>query len=295
MRKRYLFQNQRLGVLNLPKFTKHIGRLKRRLFYILKMNHNLILWIYHFRDLKKIAPMLNFQKFSLILRIFALGEFSKEYVKFLDFFLKFLPKNYSSDFQDIFVCWYLSKSNKSFSDLFFFDIGAYDGITKSNTYLLEIQGATGVLIEPNLHLSDQLKKNRISIIEIVGLVVDQNSDKYQLVFDHKYSQQAKLLLVNNQVNQNSINVNTSTIKDIFEKYQDDFRKKFLYVSIDIEGNDLLILKSIFQVGILPDIVSIEHNHQKLVKRELKKLAINYGYKIFFNNFFRNEFVLVRVH
>jgi len=259
------------------------------------MIHNIIEWIYHFRDLKKIAPLLNFQKFRLILRIFALGEYSKEYVEFLDFFLKPLPKNYSSDFQDIFVCWYLSKSNKPFSDLFFFDIGAYDGITKSNTYLLELQGATGVLIEPNLLLSDQIQKNRVSIIEMVGLVVDQNYDKYKLVFDNKYSQQAKLLLDYNQVNQNSIDVKTSTPKDIFEKYQVDFRNKILYVSIDVEGNDLPLLKSIIQVGILPDIVSIEHNHHKLVKRELKKLAINYGYKIFFSNFFRNEFVLVRVH
>ena len=92
---------------------------------------------------------------------------------------------------------------------------------------------------------------------MVGLVVDQNNDKYKLVFDNKYSQQAKLLLDDNQVNQNSI---------------------------DLEGNDLPLLKSIIQVGILPDIVSIEHNHYKLVKRELKKLAINYGYKIFFSYF-----------
>jgi len=275
----------------LPKFTI----LVRRLYYILRMIHNIIEWIYHFRDLKKIAPLLNFQKFRLILRIFALGEYSKEYVEFLDFFLKPLPKNYSSDFQDIFVCWYLSKSNKPFSDLFFFDIGAYDGITKSNTYLLELQGATGVLIEPNLLLSDQIQKNRVSIIEMVGLVVDQNYDKYKLVFDNKDSQQAKLLLDYNQVNQNSIDVKTSTPKDIFEKYQVDFRNKILYVSIDVEGNDLPLLKSIIQVRILPDIVSIEHNHHKLVKRELKKLAINYGYKIFFSNFFKNEFVLVRVH
>ena len=179
-----------------------------------------------------------------------MAKYSKEYVEFLVFFLKYSPKNYSSDYQDIFVCWYLSKSNKSFSDLFFFDIGAYDGITKSNTYLLELQGATGVLIEPNLHLFDQLKKNRVSIIEMVGLLVDQNSNKYQLVFDHEYSLQAKLLLVDNHVSQNSIDVKTSTTKDIFEKYQNNFRNKFLYVSIDIEGNDLLILKSIFQVGIL---------------------------------------------
>jgi FkbM family methyltransferase len=238
--------------------------------------------------------MLNFKKFSLILRIFALGKYSKEYVEFLVFLLKFLPNNYSSDFQDIFVCWYLAKSNKSFSDLFFFDIGACDGISKSNTYLIELQGATGILIEPNWHFFDQLKRDRVSIIELVGLVIDQNSDKFSLFFDHKYSQQAKLLLSTSQVNQSSIEVKILTVKEIFEKYKDNFRNKILYVSIDVEGNDLLILKNIFQIGILPDIITIEHNHQKLVKNALKKLGKNYGYKICFNNFFRNEFALVRV-
>lgn len=258
------------------------------------MIHNFILWIYHFKDLKKIVPMLNFKEIKLILRIFASAKYSKEYVEFLVFLLKFLPKNYSSDYQDIFVCWYLSKLNKSFSDLFFFDIGAYDGITKSNTYLIELQGGTGVLVEPNWHFSDQLKRDRVSIIEMVGLVIDQNSDKYNLFFDHKYSQESKLLLSTNQVNQSSIEVKTLTVKEIFEKYKDNFRNKTLYVSIDIEGNDLLILKNIFQIGILPDVITIEHNHHKLVKNEIKKLGKNYGYKIFFKNFFRNEFALVRV-
>jgi FkbM family methyltransferase len=223
-----------------------------------------------------------------------LGKYSKEFVEFLVFLLKFLPKNYSSDFQDIFVCWHLSKLKKSFSELFFFDIGAYDGITKSNTKLIELQGATGVLIEPNLHLFDSLKRERVCIIEMVGLVTDQNSDKYNLVFDHKYSQQAKLLLSSDQVNQNLIAVNTLTVKEIFNKYKDKFINKILYVSIDVEGSDLLILKNIFQLSILPHLISIEHNHNLSVKYQIKKLAKNYGYRIYFNNFFRNEFVLGRV-
>lgn len=42
----------------------------------------------------------------------------------------------------------------------FIEVGAYDGISSSNTYYFEKQGWTGLLVEPDLEIAARCQKNR---------------------------------------------------------------------------------------------------------------------------------------
>lgn len=46
---------------------------------------------------------------------------------------------------------------------YFVDVGAHDGVVHSNTYALERMGWTGVCIEPNVEVYEQLRMNRTAV------------------------------------------------------------------------------------------------------------------------------------
>ena len=63
----------------------------------------------------------------------------------------------------------------------FIDVGAYDGITFSNTYLFEKLGWTGICIEPDPSSFEVLKKTRNCILENCAISdVEREEDFYKL-------------------------------------------------------------------------------------------------------------------
>jgi len=60
------------------------------------------------------------------------------------------------ELQDMYACLYF----KGLKDGYFIDIGAYDGITISNTYALEKIGWKGICVEPVPEIYERLIKNR---------------------------------------------------------------------------------------------------------------------------------------
>jgi len=65
---------------------------------------------------------------------------------------------------------------KDKKDGFYVDVGAYSGITFSNTYLFELQGWRGICIEPHEGLFPQLQENRPNSICLKVAVWDRDAD-----------------------------------------------------------------------------------------------------------------------
>ena len=69
---------------------------------------------------------------------------------------------------------------------FFVDIGATNGIEKSNTYALELAGWRGICVEPNPHYFEELVNNRKCTLS--PLAVYKESDlELNLILAEEYS------------------------------------------------------------------------------------------------------------
>ena len=112
---------------------------------------------------------------------------------------------------------------------FFIDIGAHDGISLSNTYLLEQEyGWKGICIEPNPSVFKKLCKNRENTLNIDSPL--SSKDNEVVVFtsiegdDEMLSGIKKYInhhsnTVNSNKNKKEILLKTLTMKTLFKKYK----------------------------------------------------------------------------
>ena len=179
---------------------------------------------------------------------------------------------------------------------FFVEIGAFDGIEGSNCLHFEkSMNWDGIAIEPSKIQFEKLSKNRnckvlnaaisstekdVEFIEVIeGLTQMSGID------DDNYS--AKLIIENNKKNKfNKNKMKTST----FEK--SILTKEIDYLSIDIEGAELDVLKSInFQEYIIK-VISVENNNPEKINFNSFLKENNFSFfdrvgqdEIFYNNKF----------
>ena len=145
----------------------------------------------------------------------------------------------------------------------YIDIGAADPIKWNNTYYFYMQGCRGILVEPNVDLIPKLKAERPedTILNIGIGPVNTTADYYRLTepgwntFDKAEAEQA----VRNSGGKESIkevvkmplvNVNDVLAQHFGGKTPD-------YFSIDVEGLDLAILKSLDWARHRPKILCVE--------------------------------------
>ena len=179
---------------------------------------------------------------------------------------------------------------------YFVEIGAFDGVLGSNCIHFEKSMKwDGIAIEPSKKQFEKLSKNRnckvlneaisstekdVEFIEVIeGLTQMSGID------DDNYS--AKLIIENNKKNKfNKNKMKTST----FEK--SILTKEIDYLSIDIEGAELDVLKSInFQEYIIK-VISVENNNPEKINFNSFLKENNFSFfdrvgqdEIFYNNKF----------
>ena len=179
---------------------------------------------------------------------------------------------------------------------YFVEIGAFDGVLGSNCIHFEkSKNWEGIAIEPSKIQFEKLSKNRnckvlneaisstekdVEFIEVIeGLTQMSGID------DDNYS--AKLIIENNKKNKfNKNKMKTST----FEK--SILTKEIDYLSIDIEGAELDVLKSInFQEYIIK-VISVENNNPEKINFNSFLKENNFSFfdrvgqdEIFYNNKF----------
>lgn len=172
-------------------------------------------------------------------------------------------------------------------DGFFIDIGANDGISFSNTKCLEELGWKGICVEPDNNVFEKLVNNRKSI-NINAAVGDRNGiakftrivGKAQMLsgISSQYSEE-HLDRVKSEVEVNGdkleeIEVRMVTFDELMKNVSRG--RTIDYVSIDTEGSEPTILKSIDFEKWDISILSVEDNYRDIEVRNYMRIQ---GYKV----------------
>ena len=206
-------------------------------------------------------------------------------IKEKDKLYKLISDSKSQIFQDLFVLNELNFKKKGF----FIEIGAANGIDLSNTYLLEKKfDWDGIVVEPAKIWRDEIIKNRACTISYdciyseSGLKVEfLETTKPEFSTVNIDSKSKDIHEGYRQKNNKKYELQTISFKDFSTKYE--VPNKIDFLSIDTEGTELEILKSINFEDFDIKIITVEHNFTK--KREsIFNYLIGFGYQRVLENF-----------
>jgi len=184
---------------------------------------------------------------------------------------------------------------------FFIDIGANDGVTLSNTYLLEKSlGWTGIAIEPIPRVYEKLRRNR-SCLAVNACISECNGevDFFELdgsaemlsgiisKYDKRHLERIERELFNSGGAKRVIRVPSMTFNTLCEHNN---ITKIDYLNIDTEGAEYDIIKSIDYSRIQIGVITVENNYidnkiNKLLSQKGFELVAVAGDEIYFNRAF----------
>ena len=185
----------------------------------------------------------------------------------------------------------------------FLDIGAYDGITGSNTYFLEKNlNWKGLLVECNPELVDICRKNRTSVVcdkalykesnTKIDFVIPRGQDihggKAQLGGIKDYLRPESLNYFRESYKENTIvQLDTIHINELLE--QNDMYT-IDYMSLDVEGYELEILKQIDFKKYKIAYLTVEHANIPHYQHEINTYLLSKGYTLARHNRHDDEYV-----
>lgn len=190
--------------------------------------------------------------------------------------INFLSKSQSQLNQDLFVLHFLNyKSNG-----FFVEFGATNGLTLSNTYMLEkFYGWNGILAEPAQCWQKELVENRSCHIDNKCVWSESNT---KLKFNE--TSDPELSTINNfsdsdlhslsRKKSQTYEVETISLNDLMEKY--NAPEKIDYLSIDTEGSEFHILSNFNFEKYSFGIITVEHNYT-IDREKIFQLLTQKGY------------------
>ena len=185
---------------------------------------------------------------------YALKSHSRIEESFIKHCVNSFPNSFSQRGQDLFALW----SNPHLTNdrqlgEYCIEFGAADGVYLSNTYLLSMKyGCKSLLIEPNPKFYSKLKKNRAQDTVIKGAVREIGMESGSTIefLDEGLLTMRKGLPVAESL-KNVFNVNASSFKvnvvDLNHEIVSAFGSNVTninYISMDTEGSELEILKTI---------------------------------------------------
>ncbi len=148
----------------------------------------------------------------------------------------------------------------------YIDIGANDGLTGSNSKLLEELGWTGLLVEPNPSLQNELRKNRPNAI-IKQVAISNEKDvtfhcvegKDNLHGLSRINSSTEFLehvkIHDGKIKQ--VKVECRTLTQIID--ESDLKDCIDFLSIDVEGHELTVLKTLNFESYKPSLICLEDN------------------------------------
>jgi len=197
------------------------------------------------------------------------------------FIINLLRASKSQISQDVFVACQLGLWDKSREPGYFIEFGATDGISMSNTYVLEKRfGWNGLLIEPARIWRNHLIKNRTCsldfrcVFDVSGEQVAFNETENAVYSTIKnFSENDKH--AENRLIGNQYVVETVSLNDVLEDHKAP--KIIDYLSIDTEGSEFQILQALdFETWIFK-VITVEHNYNDQRSKIYELLTLN-GYK-----------------
>lgn len=187
-------------------------------------------------------------------------EFKFELKETTEFFNK---KSYSQSGEDTIIAYIFKYLGIDISKIKYLDLGANHAKELSNTNYFYENGAQGVLVEANPSLIPELhfyRHNDIILNNLVSTSGNEEIDFYILSGDGLSTpdkeQAEETCRINPAINiEKVVKVTSITVNDIFKKYFGGIAPDF--ISIDIEGYDLEILKSIDLDNCRPLVIVVE--------------------------------------
>jgi len=194
--------------------------------------------------------------------------------------------NYNSQFgQDKFIFEQVLKGQKKG---FFLDIGASEPVNQNNTYYFEKLGWDGIVVEPRKEDFERLKKERSCICENVAISANKEIRKFLQVTG--YAKGLSGILEGYNVNHlvrvvkevlqfggglQLLDIDCVPISDLLNKHNVNTVD---YLSIDVEGLELSILKTIEFDKVFIKCLTVENNYKNkeiesfLISNKFKKVA-----------------------
>jgi FkbM family methyltransferase len=173
------------------------------------------------------------------------------------------------------------------------DIGAHDGIELSNTYLLEKQfDWSGLCIEANPYTFQKLKENRPNSVCLNKLVFNTSGEKveFNIAKDPMYSGISKLIVRHTHTlnDGEKVVLDTETLSNILS--ENNSPMLIDYMTIDVEGAELQVLKSIDFVKYKFALIHLEHNYIETNRKLIHDFLISNDYVFFSQNEWDDEYV-----
>jgi FkbM family methyltransferase len=185
--------------------------------------------------------------------------------------------------QDLFVLIKLDFLKKGF----FVEFGSTDGVSLSNTYLLENRYEwNGILVEPSKKFHKKLNENRKCIIDkrcvyskSGELVMFNEVEIGELSTIDSYSSEDG----HSKNRKKGIKYEVETVSLLDLLIENDSPKVIEYLSIDTEGSEYEILNSFDFSKFKFKIITVEHNYINDKRDLINKLLEKNGYKRVYEN------------
>lgn len=196
----------------------------------------------------------------------------------------YLPHSKAQIAQDLFTLAFADNSSPGF----FVEFGATDGVSLSNTWLLEKKlGWDGILAEPAKTWHEALRRNRSCRID-TRCVAKASGLRYQFLEVSPSTDSSPELssieeFANNGdwasdirlKNSSRYEVETVSLNDLLDQHQAPQEIQFL--SLDTEGSELEILQAYDFKNRTIRSICVEHNYAKESRQKLNALLLSKGY------------------
>ena len=190
-------------------------------------------------------------------------------LSFINYFKNLKKQHYAQIFQDVFASFVVQNNFEKT----FLEFGATDGISLSNTFLLEKElGWSGMLAEPDIKWFKSLKKNRPESKIITKCIWKKSDEKLNFfsssqgalstLEEFKYSDFESMPANSKDRNKSGKNIPVETISlnDVINEYFNGLSPS--YISVDTEGSEFEILKAFNFSKFRPCVFTVEHNFTK---------------------------------
>lgn len=169
----------------------------------------------------------------------------------------------------------------------FLDIGAHDGVNKSNSFFFEkTLGWTGICVEPIPEVFDRLKSNRNCICVNAGVSDKNGVSKFWRIegysemlsgiadnYNEKHKERIEKEIKEHNGKKTEIDIKLYDINTLLKEYN---FSHIDYCTIDVEGSEEKILSVLNEKEFDISVFTVENNYQD---KTLRKLMKSKGYKL----------------
>ena len=198
-------------------------------------------------------------------------KYLKNYPSFLLRKIKTTKISYSQTGLDLL----LSNIFKNYKKGFYIDIGCNHPVYNNNTFIFYKKGWKGVNIDLDKSSIDLFNTYRKNDLNIIAALSSSNKTKKIYEFHPKSplnTLEDKVANYQKAKVQNVYEIKTQTLNQIIEKNK--LSKKINFLTIDVEGHELQVLKG-FDINVhQPDVIVVEYLDLDLNKLEIQNLNIN---------------------